>query len=66
MQFRLWDLPMTLQGDPSLSNFLISLKAMLKAIKGEGEAILLELCTLMSIEHPPWESSSLEPITLLL
>ena len=33
----------TLQGDPSLCNSLSSLKAMLKAIKGEGEAVLLEL-----------------------
>ena len=57
---------MTLQGDPSLCNSLISLKAMLKAIKGEGEAVLLELCTLITSKHHPRESSLLEPIFVLL
>ena len=41
----------TLQGDPSLCNSLVSLKAMLKAIKGEGEAVLLELCSLVSSDQ---------------
>ena len=38
----------TLQGDPSLCNSLVSFKTMLKAIKGDGEAVLLELCSLVS------------------
>ena len=38
----------TLQGDPSLCHSLISLKAMMKAIGGDGEAVWLELCSLVS------------------
>ena len=56
----------TLQGDPSLCNSLISLKAMLKAIEGKGEAVLLELCSLISTEQPHHELAVLEPITQLL
>ena len=48
MRFTLEEVAVILQGDPSLCSSLISLKAMLKAIKGEGEGILLELCTLIS------------------
>ena len=66
MQFRQGDSPVTLQGDPSLCNSLISLKAILKAIKGEREAILLELCSLISSKHHPQESSLPDPISLFL
>ena len=48
MRFTLGGVAMILQGDPSLCRSLISLKAIIKAIKGEGEGILLELCTLIS------------------
>ena len=47
MSFKQDGLPVTLQGDSSLCNSLISLKAMFKAFKGMGEAILLELCNLI-------------------
>ena len=65
MLFKQCDMLVTLQGDPRLCNSLVSLKAMLKAIKGEGEAILLELCSLVS----PYQHQELaipEHITQLL
>ena len=55
----------TLQGDSSLCNSLVSLKAMLKAIKGEGEAVLLELCSLVSSIQQQ-ELTALVTISLLL
>lgn len=33
----------TLQGDPSLSKTLVTLKAMMKALKDSGEGVLIEL-----------------------
>ena len=50
MRFTLAGVVVILQGDPSLSSSLVSLKAMLKVIKREGEGILLKLCTLISSE----------------
>ena len=55
----------TLQEDSSLCNSLVSLKAMLKAIKGEGEAVLLELCSLVSSDQQQ-ELAVLVTISLLL
>lgn len=57
---------MTLKGDPGLCNSLISLKAMPKVINGEGEAILLELCSLLSTDQQPQESTVPNSIQLLL
>ena len=34
---------MTLRGDPSLGKTMVSLKAMMKTIRHEGEGILIEL-----------------------
>ena len=48
MPFTLGEVAVILQGDPNLCSSLISLKVMLKVIKGEGEGILLDLCTLIS------------------
>ena len=59
-------MPVTLQRDPSLCNSLISLKAMLKAIRGESEAILLELCSLISLDQQRQELAIPETIALLL
>ena len=53
MKFKMGEMPMTLQGDPCLCNSLISLKAMFKTIKGEGEAVLLELCSMASSYQQP-------------
>ena len=39
---------------------------MLKAINGGREAILLEMCSLISIDQHPQESAVPEPIALLL
>ena len=50
MLFTMGEPTVILQGDPSLCNSLISLKAMIKAIREEGEGILLELCTFISSE----------------
>jgi len=46
MKFQVGDMVVTLQGDPSLSKTLVSLKAMVKTFKEEGERMLLELATL--------------------
>ena len=51
MRFQQGAVLVTLQGDPSLCNSLVSLKAMLKAINGEGEAVLLGLCSLVSLDQ---------------
>ena len=48
MRFTVGEVAVILQGDSSMCSSLISLKAMIKAIRGEGEAILLELCMLES------------------
>ena len=66
MSFKQDGLPVTLQGDPSLRSSLISLKAMFKAFKGEGEAILLELCSLISTDQRPQETVVPVLITQLL
>ena len=66
MRFQLDDTMVTLQGDPSLYHSLISLKAMMKAIKGDGEAVLLELCSLVSSQQQQNVSPMLESIALLL
>lgn len=42
MKFQIGGISMTLQGDPSLSKTLVTLKAMMKAFKREGEGVLLE------------------------
>lgn len=46
MKFRISGIAVTLQGDPSLSSSLVSLKAMLKALKKEREGMLVELGSL--------------------
>ena len=66
MRFKKGGWPVTFQGDPGLCNHLISLKAMLKAIKGEGEAILLELYSLVSSNQIPQGLTVLKPPTLLM
>lgn len=43
MRFKMGGVAVTLQGDPSLCNSLVSLKAMMKAIREEGLGVLLEL-----------------------
>ena len=43
MTFQLGGIDVTLQGDPSLSKALVSLKAMMKAFKKNGERVLLEI-----------------------
>ncbi|XP_052185288.1 uncharacterized protein LOC127796925 [Diospyros lotus] len=43
MKFQVGGMAVTLQGDPSLSKTLVSLKAMVKAFKEKGEGMLLEL-----------------------
>ena len=53
----------TIQGDLNLYNSFISIKAMLKAFKGEGEAVLLELSSLISTEQSHHELVVPEPIT---
>ena len=63
MRFQQGIVLVTLQGDPSLCNFLVSLKA--KAIKGEGEAVLLELCSLVSLVQQ-YELAVLVTISLIL
>lgn len=46
MQFQIGETMVTLQGDPSLSKMLVSLKSMMKAFKESGKGILLELGSL--------------------
>jgi len=43
MKFNVGGITVTLQGDPSLSKTLVSLKTMVKAFKEGGEGVLLEL-----------------------
>lgn len=43
MRFRVGGVAVSLQGDPGLCNSLVSLKAMWKALKDQGEGVLLEL-----------------------
>ena len=43
MRFNVGGMMVTLQGDPSLSKTLVTLKAMMKALKDIGEGVLLEL-----------------------
>ena len=43
MRFKVGGVSVLLQGDPSLSNSLISLKAIWKAIQEQGEGLLVEL-----------------------
>lgn len=46
MKFQIGGTTMTLQGDPSLSKTLVTLKAMMKAFKNERGGVLLELGSL--------------------
>ena len=46
MKFQIGGITVTLQGDPSLSETLVSLKAMVKAFRENGEGMLLELGTM--------------------
>ena len=48
MKFSVGGISVTLQGDPSLSKTLVSLKSMVKAFKGGGERVLLELGALVA------------------
>ena len=66
MKFQMGETPVTLQGNSSFFSSLISLKAMFKAIKGEGEAILLELCNMTSSDQQPQDLAIPKPITQLL
>ena len=43
MKFQVGGMVVSLQGDPSLSKTLVSLKAMMKAFKENGEGVLLEI-----------------------
>lgn len=43
MKFRVGGVTVTLQGDPALCKSLVSLKAMMKAIKDQGAGVLMEL-----------------------
>ena len=43
MKFQVRAITITLQGDPSLSKTMMSLKAMMKALKGSEEGMLWEL-----------------------
>jgi len=56
MKFRVGGMVVTLQGDPSLSKTMVSLKAMMKALKGSGEGMLLELGAISAeFEEKQWE-----------
>ena len=50
MPLKLGGISVLLQGDPSLSNSLISLKVMWKAIRDQGEGVLVELGCIGVIE----------------
>ena len=43
MRFKVGGVSMILQGDPSLSTSLVSLKSLWKAIRQQGEGVLVEL-----------------------
>ena len=59
MKFRVGALAITLQGDPSLSKTLVSLKAMMKEFRKNKQGMLLELGTLAVGQAPhQWEIPS--------
>ena len=59
MKFRVGARALTLQGDPSLSKILVSLKAMMKEFRRNGQGMLLELGTLVVGQTPnQWEIPS--------
>ena len=51
MKFKVREVTMILQGDPSLSASLISLKAMWKNLREQGEGVLVELGHINIVEH---------------
>lgn len=59
MRFQVGETVVTLQGDPSLSKALVSLKTMIKAFRESGEGILLELGSL-SVEAKEGEKGQTE------
>ncbi|XP_052202680.1 uncharacterized protein LOC127808263 [Diospyros lotus] len=61
MKFQVGGLAVTLQGDPSLSKSLVSLKAMMKAFKENGEEMLFEL-GMMAVE---FNESQVEVLSFL-
>ncbi|PON91390.1 hypothetical protein TorRG33x02_129530 [Trema orientale] len=56
MKFQIGGVMVTLQGDPSLGKSLVSLKAMIRIVQHEGEALLLEynhVAAPTSLAHHP-------------
>ena len=51
MRFKVGEVPMIQQGDPSLSASLISLKAMWKNLREQGEKVLVELGHIGMVDH---------------
>ena len=43
MRFQVGGVSVILQGDPNLSTFVVSLKALWKAVRQQGEGVLVEL-----------------------